>query len=222
MKFKQSIKTIIILLVYLAISPASSAEPNAFDYDHVVSAMFWNGLYSSGGWTLYCGFHFKVTRKTDDGKVIEIEHIYPTEWMVAYLKCKNRLQCHEKNKKFDRMESDLHNMYPVSESLVIYRNNLPYGVIDGEDWRFDDCDFEWNAHTVEPRPIARGNIARAIFYMHTTYGLPVDAGMLKILKTWNREDPPSKQEKERNDMIGKLQGQRNRYIDKPLLADKIR
>ena len=119
------------------------------------------------------------------------------------------------------MEADMHNLYPVWQSLVLYRNGHPYGEIQSEDWRFSDCDFEWNGDVVEPRPIARGNIARAIFYMHAKYQLPVDPDMLRTLKDWNRKDPPSKQEKERNDRIEKIQGQRNPYVDNPSLAERI-
>jgi deoxyribonuclease-1 len=38
------------------------------------------------------------------------------------------------------------------------------------------------------------------------------------LITWHDEDPPSKDEKRRNDIIEKLQGTRNTFIDDP---DKI-
>ncbi|MEE8233859.1 MAG: endonuclease, partial [Gammaproteobacteria bacterium] len=38
---------------------------------------------------------------------------------------------------------------------------------------------------------------------------------------WNKEDPPSDQEKVRNDKIEKIQGRRNPYIDDPSLADQI-
>ncbi|MFT5350905.1 MAG: deoxyribonuclease-1, partial [Gammaproteobacteria bacterium] len=39
-------------------------------------------------------------------------------------------------------------------------------------------------------------------------------------KVWNKIDPPSKQEKIRNDRIERLQGNRNPYIDKPSLAER--
>lgn len=213
---------IIITLFFLVLSPAVfSAEQDAFDYDNVSSSLFWNGLYPTGGWTLYCGYRFDNNRRINDGKVVVIDHIYAMDWMVKYLKCKNRLQCHETSKRFERMEADMHNLYPVWQGLVLYRNAHPFGEIPGEDWRFNDCDFEWNGQKVEARPIARGNIARAIFYMHAKYQLPIDPDMLKVLKDWNRKDPPSKQEKERNDRIEKLQGQRNPYIDNPSLANSI-
>ena len=43
--------------------------------------------------------------------------------------------------------------------------------------------------TTEPRPLARGNVARAIFYMSKEYGLPDDAELGRLLLRWHRADP---------------------------------
>jgi len=94
-------------------------------------------------------------------------------------------------------------------------------MIEGEDWRYENCDFERYHDITEPRLIARGNIARAIFYMHTQYGVPVEKDMLDELKRWNRLDPPSNQEMLRNNLIEELQGNRNKFIDNPSMAEQI-
>ncbi len=204
-------------------SAAVHSEPVRQDYDYVVANYFWGDLYSRGGWSLYCGYKFNQQRKTESGKVIDVGHIYPVGRMLENVACRNRLQCFESNNEsFREMEADLHNMYPVWFELVTMRNNPEFGEIEGEHWRFDDCDYEWRSNRVEPRDIARGNIARAVLYMHDTYDLPVDPETLATLKEWNRKDPPSKQEKYRNDRIEKLQGRRNPYIDTPALADGLR
>lgn len=111
-------------------------------------------------------------------------------------------------------------MYPVSKSVITHRNGLRFGLINGEEWRFDDCDLEWKSGVIEPRQIARGNIARAMLYMHTRYKIPFDKKSLVMFKVWNKIDPPSKQEAMRNNMIERLQGNRNPYIDNPSLAEK--
>jgi deoxyribonuclease-1 len=74
---------------------------------------------------------------------------------------------------------------------------------------------------VEPRDVARGNIARSIFYMKTQYGVTIPADLTALLKKWNRQDPPSEQENARNDKIEEIQGRRNPYIDDPSLVDQI-
>jgi len=46
--------------------------------------------------------------------------------------------------------------------------------------------------------------------------------MLTILREWNRNDPPTSFERERNKKIEKLQKTRNKFIDRPRLADGLR
>jgi deoxyribonuclease-1 len=202
--------------LWLLVAAAPRADGNAYhDYDALAAGLYWTQLYADGGWTLYCGEQFTPDRRTRTGKSVGIEHIYSIDAMVAFLGCRTRAECRERaDGKFARMEADMHNLYPDWQGLIVYRNGRSYGVVDGEDWRFDDCDVEWGRGSFEPRPIARGNVARALLYMHDTYGVPVDPAMLRMLRAWHEEDPPSRQERLRNDAIQKLQGPRNAWIDR--------
>ena len=216
-----NLKSIWIRLIYLVLIFIPWELP-ADDYNHVATDIFWNRLYAGGGWSLYCGYRFDQAGNSPAGYSIGIDHVYETEWMLDYLKCETRYQCYsEQQDKFIGMESDLHNLYPAWTDLTVYRYGRQFGEINGEDWRFDSCDFEWGAGVIEPRPLSRGNIARAIFYMYTKYNLPVSADLFETLKEWNRQDPPSEQEKIRNDRIEKIQGTRNPYIDNPGLAESL-
>lgn len=212
-----------IIAALLAIVAAGHAGENRFDYDAIAEKTFWEVLYPDGGWTLYCGMRFGADRRAEDGGTVVIDHVYPTESMLEFTGCRNRSACRDsRNAKFAKMEADMHNLYPIQQSLFTFRNGRRYGLVEGEDWRFDDCDIEWKDEVFEPRPLARGNIARSILYMRATYRLPVDAALLQLLKEWNREDPPSEQETARNDQIETLQGMRNPYIDDPSLADRLK
>ncbi|MGB1800510.1 MAG: endonuclease [Gammaproteobacteria bacterium] len=192
------------------------------NYDEVVLNTFWNDLYSNGGWSLYCGYRFDPAKTLTEGRLFVIEQIYPVSWMLEHLSCNSRRQCRlDEKSRFTRMEADMHNLYPVWQEIDISRRDTRFGLIEGEDWRYDKCDFERRFGITEPRPLARGNIARSIFYMHNEYGVPIDKKMLKVLKLWNREDPPSKQEILRNNIIEELQGNRNKFIDNPTLAEQI-
>lgn len=192
------------------------------NYDEVVVNTFWNDLYGYGGWSLYCGYRFDPAVELTEGRLFVIEQIYPVSWMLKHLGCNSRRQCRlDENSRFTRMEADMHNLYPVWQDVDVSRRNTLFGMIEGENWRYEKCDFERHLGVTEPRPIARGNIARSVFYMHTEYGVPVDRKMLSELKLWNREDPPSKQESLRNDIIEELQGNRNQYIDNPTMAEQI-
>jgi deoxyribonuclease-1 len=223
MKMRQIVRITIIIALSLGFNCLAKSESSGTDdFDYVVTNLFWDDLYADGGWSFYCGYHFNHDRKTRDGKIIDVEHIYPIDRILSFVHCSSRLQCYENgNKKFRKMEADMHNLYPAWQLLITYRYEKTYGKVKSGKPRFNDCDIEWKAGVLEPRPIARGNIARAFFYMHDRYGLPLDRGILKILKQWNRTDPPSRQEKHRNDRIQALQGARNPYIDNPALADRI-
>ena len=192
------------------------------NYDEVAANTFWNELYANGGWSLYCGYRFDQANGLTNGRLFVIEQVYPTSWMLQSLNCRSRQHCREdEQSRFTRMEADMHNLYPVWQEVSVARRDALFGMVQDENWRFADCDFEKRQGVNEPRPIARGNIARSIFYMHSQYGLPIDTSMLETLKQWNREDPPSNQEILRNNRIEELQGNRNAYIDNPALAEQL-
>jgi deoxyribonuclease-1 len=221
----RSLNTLVIVAVLVSggHAPAAGEIAPQFDHDHVASELFWRELHPAGGWTLLCGEHFGADQRTGAGASVGIDHAYQVAAMVKALGCGDRAQCRARlGARFARMESDLHNLYPEPLELVTYRINRVYGNVAGEDWRFDNCDIEWRNGVLEPRPLARGNIARAVLYMRATYELPLDDATLELMKAWNREDPPSKQELERNAAIERIQGRRNAFIDKPELVENLR
>lgn len=188
------------------------------DYEQA-RKLFWRHLYSSGGETLYCGREFGAGYNAG----INIEHVFPMAWVTNALKCGRRKQCRERSVRFNRIEADLHNLYPARTEINDARGAMRYDEISGER-RFDgQCDFEVDdqRRAVEPRPAARGEIARAMFYMRDTYGLVIFDRQGAMLKRWHRDDPVSDHERQRNDVIEKIQGTRNKYIDQPGLVDAI-
>lgn len=214
---------IILLLCLLSVSYTTYAETLPVEsFDEIAVNTFWNELYANGGWSLYCGFRFNPSAALTEDRLFVIEQIYPASWMLRYMQCDSRRQCRLNEKsRFTRMEADMHNLYPAWQDADVARRNSSFGMIEGEDWRYDNCDFERQHDVTEPRLIARGNIARSIFYMHTQYGVPVAKEMLDELKRWNRLDPPSNQEMLRNNLIEELQGNRNKFIDNPSMAEQI-
>lgn len=202
------------LLVFAVWSPCKADQYQLANADEATT-VFWKELYPDTHYTLYCGDRF--TKKNSD---LTIEHVYPIQWIIDYLGCGNLDQCRQQSRRFKRMEADLHNYYPALKMIKVARRDYVYGNVPGEFREFYECDFEQDVRNsvVEARPIARGNIARALFYMHWEYGLPISNHSLSTLISWHREDPPSNDELRRNDIIEKLQGTRNTFIDDP---DKI-
>ena len=52
-------------------------------------------------------------------------------------------------------------------------------------------------------------------------GYTSDEKCKEVLKAWNKLDPPSNVEKQRNDTVQKIQGNRNPFVDYPNLVDKM-
>ena len=138
--------------------------------------------------------------------------------------CRSRDECRRTSRRFNQIESDMHNFYPSRKEINKIRGSSPFGIIKGETRKFGQCDFEFDPkqRIVEPPPVSRGNIARAMFYMKESYGLKIFTRQGAMLQRWHREDPPDDEELRRNDIIEKLQGTRNRFIDEPAkLREKL-
>jgi endonuclease I len=46
--------------------------------------------------------------------------------------------------------------------------------------------------------------------------------MVDLLKQWNRDDPPTCNEMQRNNVIEELQGTRNQFIDHPKWVEDLK
>jgi deoxyribonuclease I len=213
------VRRIILALVGISIAYTGNADQIAIPDYTQARILFWSKVYPKGGETLYCAEKFRDHRHSD----INIEHVFPMAWTLPKFGCVDREQCRSTSARFRHLEADLYNLFPARMYINRVRGNLPFGMIAGEKRDFGNCDFEvdYYSHVVEPRPAARGEIARAMFYMYETYGLVIYARLGRTLKQWNHDDPPSEREKQRNDTIEKLQGTRNRFIDNPAAADKL-
>jgi deoxyribonuclease-1 len=189
------------------------------DYE-TARRLLWSKVYSDGGETLYCGERFGPRK----GREINVEHVLPMSWATRFLKCGSRNECRKSSSRFNQIEGDLHNLYPSLASINKARSSFPYGEISGERRNYGKCDFELDARgkLVEPRARARGEIARAMFYMKAEYGIAIRPRLGKLLYKWHRQDPPDKIEEHRNVIIEKLQGNRNAFIDNPELADDLK
>lgn len=169
--------------------------------------LLWSELYRDGGETLYCGV--ALNRRSG----LNVEHVIPASWMTRHLGCGSRKQCRRRSKQFNRMEGDLHNLYPSRTDANSQRGSLPFGEIAGERHTVRGCDFEANDNLAEPRPAARGEIARSVLYMAQAYGMELPRGQLELMQEWHRTDPPDAAERRRNERIEQLQGNRNSFVD---------
>ncbi len=205
---------LVLLLVVLyagyAQEPESPTQAGDVSTYREARPLFWSKLYPRGGETLYCGKRFSSRH----GKKINIEHVFPMSWVTKTLHCGDRNKCRRTSRRFNRIEADMHNMYPALAKVNKTRSAMAYDLIKGEKYYYQECDFEVDFHKrkVEPTPSARGKIARAMLYMADTYNLKLFSKQKKLLLKWHRANPPTKEEKSRNRRIKEIQGSANPHI----------
>ncbi len=138
--------------------------------------------------------------------------------------------------------SDLHNLKPSNKTANNRRGNLDFDeggtrleITYGPGSTFNYVD----SNSFEPRDEDKGDVARIIFYMAVRYegdksgepdlelndrvnnGKNPYMGRVSVLLKWNREDPVDDFEKNRNEVIYSIQGNRNPFIDCPDFAEMI-
>lgn len=175
--------------------------------------------------TSSCGY---IPRKNEErGKYIEWEHVVPAHTFGSTRSCWKERLCHDKNGKpfkgrkccqkidsvFRAMEADLHNLQPAVGELNGDRRNYPFGIVSGNESQYGACDFKIDNKTVQPRQDILGDIARTYFYMEDRYGVPIRKDQRKLFEIWNAEDPVDSWEKERNERIFEIQGNKNRFVE---------
>ena len=205
------------LLLGGALTTANAKTPDTEYFRNM--PLFWSQLYGGGGVTLYCGQPFGPRK----GRAINIEHVFPMGWVTKALNCGKRSHCRKVSPRFNQIEADMHNLYPAQAKINKARSSYAYKILPGEPRHFGRCDFEIDEQKrrAEPRPEVRGDIARAMLYMHTTYDLRLFSRQGKLLKGWHRQDPPDEEERRRNRIIERLRGNRNPFIDDPDLIDTL-
>lgn len=122
--------------------------------------------------------------------------------------------------------ADPHNIRPSDQQMNNTRGEKKFqdgsgnaGTVGSGNWYPGD---EW-----------KGDVARMMMYMYTRYGeqcLPSYVGvgnlqdttqMLQTFLQWNVDDPVSELEEQRNDYLETVYGNRNPFIDNPVLATLI-
>ena len=108
--------------------------------------------------------------------------------------------------------ADLHHIRPCDPDVNGSRGNKKFGV---------------GGSYYTPTDEYKGDVARIIFYLMTRYPQSDNLSFTNIaqskelLLSWNRLDPVSKLEMNRNNYIETIQGNRNPFIDYPKFADMI-
>ena len=159
-----------------------------------------------------------------------IEHSFPKSWWGAY-----------ENMAY----KDLFHLYPADAYTNGIKNNLPLGevtgvpMLDNGKSKVGKNGFgtAYSDNSFEPADEFKGDFARSYLYISTIYEdlaplwnspmltntvYPVwRPWAIDLLMKWHNNDPVSQKERDRNDSIYAIQGNRNPFIDFPELTSYI-
>lgn len=127
----------------------------------------------------------------------------------------------------EMQKSDLHHLFPADSKMNAIRGNHKFGDVTVPDRALPCANSKAGTASgsreeiFEPPVDHKGNVARALFYFSVRYGIHIDPQEEGFLRKWNRLDPVDQAERDRNDAIFKIQGDRNPFIDHPELSDEI-
>lgn len=125
-------------------------------------------------------------------------------------------------------KSDLHHLFPTDCEANSRRSSFPFGEVVTVEWTDGGSKLGKDARGVtvfEPRDDHKGNTARALFYFYTVYGHQADLSNFRYeeatLKAWHRLDPVTPEERLRNDVVFRFQGNRNPFVDRPEFVSAV-
>ena len=200
----QTYRIIAVTAILLGASASALAES--------ADQQLFSQVYPEGGSTLYCQSPFAAGAST------QIDRLYPDRQLEQHFRCSNSITC-RRTPGYLTAHNDLHQMFPIERRADLDRR----GALIGETRTSGNahaCGYRLTFQTFEPPDHAKGDVARAMLYMHTQHGLPL-VGTLEMYQRWNELDPPDDVERARNDRIETAQGQRNPYIDAPETVKEI-
>lgn len=169
---------------------------------------------------VYCRINFGpetgvAPNKIPNHNLLNTEHTWP----------KSRFS---KDFSQSTQKNDLHHLFPTHHGANNFRGNIHFGDADYRINSPKGCpesqkgyDQSLGKWLFRPPFKHRGNVARAIFYFSIRYKLPIPLHEELILKKWHSLDPVDELELFRNNMISKVQGNRNPFVDFPELSIRI-
>lgn len=124
-------------------------------------------------------------------------------------------------------KADLHHLYPTESNSNSSRGNYNFSEVEDRYHRSLCSDSrvgrdpKTGQTAFEPPSDHKGNVARALFYFSIRYDIVIPDYEEFYMRVWNYTDPVDEDERRRNDIVERVQGNRNPFIDDPELAELI-
>ena len=142
--------------------------------------------------------------------------------------------------------TDLMHLFPSDGPANSAKSNYPLGVVEVPTFDNGTSKVGYavtgqgggSSRVFEPADEYKGDFARVYFYMATCYQdytwkytymfvdksenyLSLKPWAYNMLLEWARQDPVSQKELDRNDAVYRIQGNRNPYVDDPMLVEYV-
>lgn len=120
------------------------------------------------------------------------------------------------------MKSDIHHLYPTTNSSNSQRGNDPFGVVTSSN-PWTQGGSKSGGGKFEPRDVQKGATARSMMYFVLRYQdySSFFQGQESVLRSWHNQFPPTAIDERRNDDIAAVQGNRNPFTDYPQFSERI-
>lgn len=204
-----------LLISLLLLSASASAQTQTSpDPDQVLQELFWGSLYAEGGTTLYCRESF-----SSNPMMITHSPVYFLQVARNHLRCGTQRNCLANYDSYRALAADMHNLFPERSRFESRRRGPRFSEVNARISE-GECGERTDFGLFEPPNHAKGTVARALFHVHSRYQLPLPAD-ITMLRQWHHDHPPSNSERQRNEVIERLQGFDNPFISDPSLADEL-
>jgi len=149
----------------------------------------------------------------------------------------------ENSAAYNAAEGDIHHLFPSDQAVNTARWHFDFGETDclaegnckiNEESRvgerpgvsgYANCPTGnvalGDVCLMRVRDARQGDVARGMLYMSVRYEMPLEDVMEAALRIWNQADPPDDRERTRNDGAEAAQGNRNPFVDRPDLVQRI-
>lgn len=194
----------------------------------IISFFIFLNIYQSPNKTLSYSSAKKWLKGNDIKNII-----YGNETSITNLNCEHIVpQSYLKKYNIDKKSrSDLHILYLTIPKINTHRQNYKFNNLYNNYIPLDEngnkytnkihhCKKNSRLREFEPPEKSKGKVARSVGYFYWNYSPVFEDKLLdrKLLILWNKEYKVTKEEKERNEEIFKIQKNKNIFIEYPILV----
>jgi deoxyribonuclease-1 len=172
-----------------------------------------------------CGY--RIQKNPKRALRLEWEHVVPAEnfgrsfieWREGAPECTRNgrafrgRKCAGMNKEFQRMESDLYNLFPEIGELNGLRSNFSMAQLAGSKYDFGACKAKIEDRKFEPMDFAKGVVARTYMNFENRYpghGVVSDKNR-KLYEAWDKLYPVTPLECRRWRQLEEIMGYRHYF-----------